>query len=405
MRGSKYTAEIYLRRLSRFCEFVRISPEALVELKQEELDALAQDAVTELEKQKYLPSYIGGLSTSTASWLDQNHRHIEVDVKITDAGVAVNAEEEEVPEPAQIEESIAASTLRGKASASLICYTGVRPGVLGNVDGTDGLVLGDLPDLDIESLKFKQIPFVVQVRRKLSKKRHNYFTMGNEIPANHIIAYLSERRGQHEQLSAQSPVIRANLLHKERALKSLNRGPCPAFVCAANVEEEIRRGIRRAGYSWRPYILRSYFDTKMLEAEMANEIAHPVVIFFMGHKGDIERTYTLNKGKLPDTLMRQIRIRYSVASTFLTGEAQDRERLEQVKQEAQQSTRQEIESRYEERIKSLEYRIAVQEKMEDIAIEEDVQGHTGRPRLISSIDKIREYSRHLEDQTKEREGD
>ncbi|MBS7626977.1 hypothetical protein KEJ51_08120 [Candidatus Bathyarchaeota archaeon] len=55
----------------------------------------------------------------------------------------------------------------------------------------------------------------------------------------------------------------------------------------------------KAGFSWRPYVLRAYFDTNMIIAVSKGKISHLYLQFMMGHKGDIEAMYSTNKGVLP----------------------------------------------------------------------------------------------------------
>ncbi|MDI1495108.1 MAG: hypothetical protein K8823_414 [Cenarchaeum symbiont of Oopsacas minuta] len=40
----------------------------------------------------------------------------------------------------------------------------------------------------------------------------------------------------------------------------------------------------RPRFSWRPYVLRAYFDTQLI-AESKGTIAHDFRVFFMGHQG------------------------------------------------------------------------------------------------------------------------
>ncbi|EMR73149.1 hypothetical protein MCGE09_00340 [Thaumarchaeota archaeon SCGC AB-539-E09] len=39
------------------------------------------------------------------------------------------------------------------------------------------------------------------------------------------------------------------------------------FIRATNVWDVIRSAIRKAGFNWRPYVLRSYLDTQLMLAE------------------------------------------------------------------------------------------------------------------------------------------
>jgi hypothetical protein len=60
------------------------------------------------------------------------------------------------------------------------------------------------------------------------------------------------------------------------------------FIRSTNVGDVIRDGIRKAGFPWRHYVLRSYFDTEMMLAESKGLVLRDYRQFWMGHKGDIE---------------------------------------------------------------------------------------------------------------------
>jgi hypothetical protein len=318
--GSAHTADVALRRLSRFCELASTDHEALVKLEQKQLEDLVQDVVRRLENENAAPDYIQGIIKGTKSWLKHNDRELKRSIKIKDQGVPVTLAEEKVPEPTQLQEVLSAGTQRAKVSASFMAFCGVRPEVLGNKDGTDGLVLGDLPDLDVDALTFRSMPAQVVVRRELSKVRHQYFTFVNEKACEYLLSYLQARRGNGEKIGLQSPVIRADEGQKIAYLKSRGKKPESFFICTANIESEVRRAIRRAGYDWRPYILRSFFDSHLLTAELQGRVTSTARALFMGHKGDIERKYTLNKRRLPKELFDMMKDQYLKGSAFLVTE-------------------------------------------------------------------------------------
>ncbi|MEM1673930.1 MAG: hypothetical protein QXI56_03530 [Candidatus Bathyarchaeia archaeon] len=83
------------------------------------------------------------------------------------------------------------------------------------------------------------------------------------------------------------------------------------------VTRDIREAIRRAGFSWRPYVLRAYCDTNMIIAESKGKISHPYLQFIMGHKGDIESRYSANKGVLPPDMIEDMRRAYRECEPFL----------------------------------------------------------------------------------------
>ena len=57
-----------------------------------------------------------------------------------------------------------------------------------------------------------------------------------------------------EKLTADSAVITAKHAKKQ-------------FIRTVNIGDKIRAGIRAAGFPWRPYVLRCYFETQMMIAE------------------------------------------------------------------------------------------------------------------------------------------
>ena len=75
--------------------------------------------------------------------------------------------------------------------------------------------------------------------------------------------------------------------------------PRKPFIRTVNIGDATRGAIRKAGFSWRPYVLRAFFDTQMMLAESKGYVMRDYRQFWMGHKGDIEHRYTLNKGMLP----------------------------------------------------------------------------------------------------------
>lgn len=321
----------------------------LATMPQKELEDLTQDVVRECEKREYAPDYIQGLVKGVKSWLKHNDRELKRDVKIKDLGVPVTLKEEKVPEPSQLQEILSAATPRAKVSASFMAFSGVRPEVLGNKDGGGGLVLADLPDLDLEKLEFKSMPAQVIIRRELSKVRHQYFTYINEKGAGYLVSYLRGRGAAGERLTAASPVVKADEYHKRADAKSRGRvGSITSFICTSNVTAEVKRAIVRAGFKWRPYVLRSYFDSALLTAELQGRMTSTSRAFFMGHKGDIERRYTLNKHRLPEQLARDMKDQYVKGSAFLVAEQLTPQEVDA----KVESVRSEIKAKVEEESKS-----------------------------------------------------
>jgi hypothetical protein len=78
-----------------------------------------------------------------------------------------------------------------------MAFSGLRPQVLGNYDGSDGLRLSDLLEAKIDNekklIEFTRIPTLIRVRKPLSKAGHQYFTFLCEEGCRYIKEYLENR--------------------------------------------------------------------------------------------------------------------------------------------------------------------------------------------------------------------
>ena len=54
-----------------------------------------------------------------------------------------------------------------------------------------------------------------------------------------------------------------------------------ARIRITNISDFIRKAIRDAGFTWRPYVLRRYFDTRLMMAESDGLIIRDYRTFWM----------------------------------------------------------------------------------------------------------------------------
>ncbi len=206
----------------------------------------------------------------------------------------------------------------------------LRPEVLGNHDGTDGLRMRDLPDVVIHRgvAKCIRTPNQITLRGELSKAGHQYFTFLTKSGTEKLLAYLNDRLARGDPLHGDSAVVAPD------HTRALNRGrnALKTFLPTQRTSKEIRETFRPR-FSWRPYILRAYFDTELLIAESKGKIAHDFRVFFMGHKGSMETRYTTNKGMLPEVLVREMRESFSRSEEFLDLETARVDPIQDRKQE------------------------------------------------------------------------
>ena len=182
----------------------------------------------------------------------------------------------------------------------------MRIEVLGNYVGEDGLTLADLPELKAEndSVSFSRRPTIVVVRRELSKAGNQYFTFLSEEGCEYVKDYLEWRLSEGEKLTSKSALITPKVTMKP-------------FIRATNIGDNIRNALRAAGLKWRPYVLRSYFDTQLMLAESKGLVLRDYRQFWMGHKGDIENRYTTNKQRLSEGVIEDMREAYRKSQEFL----------------------------------------------------------------------------------------
>ena len=310
--GSIITSDVYLRRLGAFCGEMGKTPQELLKLKDKELADLMDDYVIKREKIGNSGGYIGNTVKAVKSWLLFNGIKPSRNIKVKDADRTPTLTDERIPTQEELKRILNAGDSRERTACCLIAFTGVRIGVLGNYKGTDGLKVKDIPDLQIEGdkISFLKIPAQVNIREELSKSGKKYFTFLGQEGCMYLQNYLIERIRSGETITPESAIITASKLGY--------RGK--QHITAVNVGDTIRNAIRNAGFQWRPYVLRAYFDSRLLLAQDERLIQRDYRSFFMGHVGDIEHRYTVNKGRLSDDMIESMRSAYDKSTKFLETE-------------------------------------------------------------------------------------
>ncbi|MGC8663924.1 MAG: site-specific integrase, partial [Thermoplasmata archaeon] len=176
--GSKITADVYLRTLGLFCELNNTDPGKIVNDAKENPRKFKEnfmDFVRSLEKQGKAGSYIVRFKKTLKSWLNFNDIEIKFDVKIKGEYETPKIANERVPSKEELSRIIRKASSRVRVAIALMAFSGLRPESLGNYDGTDGIRLGDLKELNLDTLEFEKSPTILIVRSSLSKAKHQYF--------------------------------------------------------------------------------------------------------------------------------------------------------------------------------------------------------------------------------------
>ncbi|MGH2638600.1 MAG: hypothetical protein ACRDF4_04880, partial [Rhabdochlamydiaceae bacterium] len=303
-------------------------PKEYASLPLEEMEDIAQDYVNKLESsinpktgESYSPGYLSNCLDAIRSWADWNRKPLQRTIKITNANSTPTLEDERAPTQEELRRVLYGdkSPLRTRASIALIAFAGMRPEVQGNYLGLDGLKVRDLPEMEVtgKEIKFNKIPTTIIVRAEISKIRKQYMTFLNEEGCEILKQYLERRMLEEgETLGPSSGIIVASNSPEGRQENFGIKDRSP-FLRTPKISEAIREAMRASGLPWRPYVWRVYFDTAMLVAEGKGLISHAYQQFIMGHSGDIERTYTLSKHRLPEEVTEDIRRATKRCAQFL----------------------------------------------------------------------------------------
>jgi integrase len=300
--GSFITADTYLRTLGLYCKLTKNTPESILEkAKKRELKLEFINYVNDLQKKGKAGSYIVRFKKTFNSWLTFNNLDSKLQgIKIRGANLNPTIQDERPPTKEELDKILRNASLRGRTIIGIMAFSGVRPESPGNYKGTDGIVLKDIEGLEItdQGINFNIFLAMLKIRATLSKKGNAYFTFLPEQACKYIKDYLDLRLRNKEKLNLESPLILADPGGSH--LNDTN------FVSTAFLLRDVRKAIRKAGFTFRPYVMRVYFASAMDIAESKGLISHSWRAFFMGHKGDIEARYSTNK-RLPPDVIEQMR--------------------------------------------------------------------------------------------------
>jgi hypothetical protein len=286
------------------CKKFKTTPKELAGMSIKQATNFLMDIVSSYEKENKAGGYIGSITRPLKNWFAFNDIHVQQKIRISGREELVTVADERPPTQEELRRIFDAGDLRAKTASALVAFSGVRLEVLGDYLGLDGLKIKDLPEMTISKrrVEFEQIPTIVQVRKTLSKTNKHYFSFLCREGCDYLKQYIEWRIRRGEKLDMNSPLITPS---QTRLVGQHIRTP--------NISDLIRKSIRDAGFEWRPYVLRRYFDTRLMVAESDGLILRDWRQFFMGHSGDIEHTYTVNKALSKD-VVEKMRASYGKAS-------------------------------------------------------------------------------------------
>lgn len=312
-RGSRATADNYLRVLGRFLHEHELTPASFLKLAAKKREDILADSITRMLDEGKAPSYVEVTKKAVGSWLAWNGAGLRRRIRIPGTNRRPSLREAHVPSQEELRRVLDVADARSRTAIALIAHSGLRPEVLGTYLGEDGLRLRDFVEAKVVGghVHFDPSPTRIQVPERLSKTGRSYFTFLGPEGCGYLAACLRERSEAGEEIGASSPVITPRKVKKE-------------FMRTLNIGDLIRKPMRAAGLKEPPYIWRSYFASRAMLAE-SRGFSRDYRLFLMGHKGDIQHVYALHK-KIPPDAVEAIRRGYRAALDFLeTTKSADRE--------------------------------------------------------------------------------
>jgi len=319
LRGSLNTGKSYLLRMGRICdELIPITPAKIATMNRTELMTFLTGMISAMEERGISGVTINSHVKAVKSWARFNGLRLDEKVNVPDS--EPRYAEEVIPTLAQVQTFLDHCGPRVRVAGSLMAFSGLRPATIGSADGLDGLKIGDLPELEVKNGKvaFAKVPALVIVRKKISKIRKPFISFAPAQTCEYIRQYL-EDRARGEELTPDTAVVSVSEYnHKtDKAPYSHYKKYYGEHVTTGKLREVLRHAIRDAGFPWRPYILRRYFDTRMMLGEADGLLIRDWRTFWMGHAGNIEFVYTLHKGLDEETIEKMRGAYLKAANRYL----------------------------------------------------------------------------------------
>ncbi len=322
--GSKVTGDVNLRAFGLYLDIMKTTPEQIIEDAKSQEWKLRDDFmgfVKKMQENGKAGSYITRFKKVLVSWCRFNGIDADLKiVKIAGANLSPKTMNERVPLKNELKKILNTATMRGKVITGLLSFSGLRPESMGNYDASDAIRVADIQGLTIKDgkVEFTVLPAVLRIRQsqvQLSKKGHTYFTFIPQQLAEYISTYLQFRMQSGEKITETSPIITHDPKGTKRAEGNRNEN-AGKILKTLFLERDVRDAIRASGYSWRPYVMRSYFSTQLDVCEAKGLVSHNWREFWHGHTGDISARYSTNK-VLPKEIVEEMRTAYKRCEKYL----------------------------------------------------------------------------------------
>jgi len=325
-------------------DFVALGVDGATEFLRKMVDDMEKgekDVFLTEDGKKFKPNYIRNFKKAVISWLRENNIIITADINVTSRDEDESGDKS-IPKPAHVQKVLNTSTdLREKTCVSLVAFAGLRENVIGSAEGTNGLMVRDLPEMQIKNAYTRDekgnlvkvgeaevtftpgcIPTRIVVRESISKIGKKYQTFLNQTGCDNVKNYLERRMNGRTVRTekGEQKMIPGEILTPTSPIVTAERLSVGRFMRRNQISEKIKNAITAAGYTYNPYLLRNFFIDAMETAER-----HDIIkvtddrLFWSGETPSMQATYTkFNKRPWPEKLAEMRQVYEQASDQYLT---------------------------------------------------------------------------------------
>ena len=307
---NRTTRKRYMDMVVRWTKRVGTDPVAWVKLHETDpaaFEAVAQEMVNEMVRRQQSVATIETCLYALRAWLNWNRIELKRRLIIGRTPRRPVASKQRIPSRSELRRVLDVAGPQARCIMALRCFAGLRPGILSNEFGDDGLLLSDLGGLEIRDGEpvVEQDHVVIRVRAELSKNNKPFLTFLGREGIDYLLAYLRNRVAKGEVLGPDSSVIKPQARNPRK------------FVSRNCITETTRKIMDTAGVKGSTYIWRAYFKAQLLPAQGKRGLVPEYVEFWMGHFNGIQSTYSFDM-VLPPEVQRDMVEQYrTIAVKYL----------------------------------------------------------------------------------------
>jgi hypothetical protein len=324
-------------------DFLKLGRDGTTQFLRKMVDECEKGKFLTKAKKRYKPSTIRNLKKAVLGWMKENGMEITASINVTSRDD--DNQQRATPKPIHVQQILNATTdPRQKTLISLMAFAGLREEVIGNAEGTAGLMLKDLPEMEVQNawkevgegkdkklikigeakVTFKKdasnnerIPTRVIVRQSISKIKKQYQTFLNESGCSYLQQYLEWRMNEKtvRTVDGEQKIIPGEILTPESPVVTALRLSVGRFLRRNQISGIIKDAIVSAGFAYNANRLRNFFIDAMEAAER-----HDIIkvtddrLFWSGQTPSQQATYTKFNTEFDEDKLREMRLIYRQAS-------------------------------------------------------------------------------------------